>query len=493
MIKELLLSCVAAAVGMNTRAATPGGNTTAPAMEGDGIYGAYAASQEWIPPDDPAVLQKLQQWQDEKLGLLIHWGLYSQWGITESWSLVTTRYPWNKRPEQYAALDDRAYKRVYENLITTFDPTNFDPGKWADAAKNGGVKYVMIMSKHHDGFCMWDTAETDYKITSTNCPFHGDPRADTIKELSTAFRGRGLSTGIYFSKADWHSPYYWLPELPPGSGQGPNYEPREHPAEWQKFKAFTWKQVAELMTGYGRQDILWLDGGAVRPPNTDIDMDGLAAMARKHQPGLIVVDRTVHGPNENYITPEGNIPDHYLPYPWETCMPMGTAWPYKPNDKFKSAGTLIRNLCRIVARNGNYLIGIGPDGKGEFDPTVYVRLKEIGAWLKLNGEAIYNTRPARPYEQGDCVFTRKSDGTVYAIILGHDDEATLPETVNLPAALLFQTHDATLLGYGPLKLATAGNGDIPMVTLAIPPDARAKAPCAYAWVIKLTPAKNPAK
>ena len=452
------------------------------AAVGTGIFGAYAPSKEWTLPKDAAVLKKLQQWQDQKLGLLLTWGTYSQWGIVESWSLVTTHHPWNKRPEQFAGLDDRAYKQVYENLITTFNPTRFNPDKWAAAMKDAGVRYVFPMAKHHDGFCMFDTATTDYKITSDRCPFHTDPRADTIRQICTAFRKQGLRTGIYFSKSDWHSPDYWLPELPPGSGQGPNFDTHQHPDQWQRFKEFTWKQIEELMTHYGPQDILWLDGGSVRPPDADIDMTGMAAMARRHQPGLIVVDRTVSGENENYITPEGEIPDHYLPYPWETCMTMGTSWAYKPNDDFKSTGTLIRNLCRIVARNGNYLMGIGPDATGEFDPTVYSRLKEIGAWLKLNGEAIYATRPVPPYERGDCVFTGKRDGTLYAIVLAKDDNATLLESVSLPAELAAKAGKITLLGYGDLEASQTGD-------IAIPAAVRTKPPCAHAWTFKLTPRK----
>ena len=470
-IAILFVMCATTAFAENTPAGT-------------GIFGAYAASREWTPPKDPAVLKKLQEWQDQKLGLLITWGTYSQWGICESWSLVTTRVRWNKRPPEYTALDDRAYVKTYEKLITTFNPTQFSPDRWAATARNAGVKYVMVMAKHHDGFCMWDTSTTDYKITSQRCPFHTNRRADTIKEMSAAFRRQGLSTGIYFSKADWHSANYWSPDLPPGGGQGPNFNPAERPGQWKQFKEFTWKQIEELMTGYGPQDILWLDGGKVRPPNADIDMDGLAAMARTHQPGLIVVDRTVHGVNENYITPEGKIPDHYLPYPWETCMTMGTAWSYKPNDQLKSAGTLIRNLCRIVARNGNYLIGIGPDGSGEFDPTVYDRLQEMGAWLKLNGEAIYDTRPVAPYERGDCVFTGKRDGTVYAIVLAKDDKAPMPKKIAIPEELTAKAEKITLLGFA--DELTAGESQNGQTTIAFPAAARAKPPCVQAWAIKLT-------
>jgi len=439
-------------------------------------FGAYAASKDYTPPKDPAVLKKLSDWQDQKLGLLLTWGIYSQWGIVESWTLCPERYEWNKRTGPFAN-DDRAYKASYEELINTFNPTKFDPAKWAAAFKDGGVKYVLVMAKHHDGFCMFDTATTDYRITSPRCPFHTDPRANVLKNMSAAFRKEGLSTGVYFSKADWNSPYYWSPDFPL-KDRNVNYSTSEHPEFWGKFKDFTWRQIEELMTGYGPQDVLWLDGGQVRPPDQDIDPTGMAAMARKHQPGLIVVDRTVRGENENYVTPEQEIPDHYLPYPWETCMTMGTAWPWKPNDQFKSAGTLIRTLCTIVARGGNLLLGIGPDANGEFDPTVYSRLEEMGKWLKLNGEAIYETRPIAPYEQNSCVFTQKRDGTVYAIILPKDDNAGLPESVILPKELAEKTGPIELLGFGPLEVGADG-------AVAIPLGARTNPPCEHAWTVKI--------
>jgi alpha-L-fucosidase len=445
-----------------------------------GEYGALQASKDWTPPEDPLVLDNVEKWQDEKVGILMHWGLYSEWGITESWSLVTTKHSWNPRPPQYDSLDARGYETVYEGLRKTFNPTKFDPNKWAAAFKDGGIRYVLSMTKHHDGFCMWDTKETDYKITAPDVPFHSDPRADTVKLISDAVRKHGMSSGLYFSKADWHSPYYWLPELGPGSGQGPNYVTSTRPEEWEKFKEFTWRQIKELMTGYGKQDILWLDGGAVHPPQAGIDMDGMAAMARKHMPGLIVVDRTVGGRNENYITPEGEIPNHYLPYPWETCMPMGTAWPWKANDKFKSVGTLVRNLCRIVARGGNYLIGVGPDANGEFDPGVYDRLKGLGVWLRKNGEAIYSTRPLAPYEDGDCVFTRKKDGTMYAIVLAKDDAGGLPESVTLPSVIASRLGKLKLVGGGALKVGENG-------VVMFPADLRAKSAGEYAWALKITP------
>ena len=444
-----------------------------------GIYGALEASKDWIAPKDPKVLAKIRKWQDQKIGLLITWGIYSEWGIVESWSLVTTQYPWNKRPEPYRYLDDRSYMRLYEGLVRRFSPTKFEPDRWAVAAKKAGIKYVLSMTKHHDGFCMWDTKTTDYGITGSNCPYRNDPRADVIKQMCNAFRHEGLSSGLYFSKADWHSPYYWLPELGPGSNQGPNYDPRTKPEEWQKFKEFTWNQIDELMANYGPQDILWLDGGSVRPPNAAIDMDGLATMARKHQPGLIVVDRTVAGPNENIITPEGEIPDHYLPYPWETCMTMGDSWPWHPHDNFKSVGTLVKNLCHIVSRGGNYLIGIGPDASGEFDPVVYQRLEGLGDWLKINGEAIYSTRPVAIPEQPNMVFTTKKNGSVYAIQLSQSDSDRLPESVQFPKVLCDRARKVRLLGYGDVSINADG-------VAMIPERMRAKSAGHGAWTFRFT-------
>ena len=463
-------------VGLTLLATAAWPEADAGAKPDSGVFGAYAPSKEYTPPRDQAVLKKLSEWQDRKLGLLITWGIYSQWGIVESWTLCPERYDWNKRTGPFAN-DDLAYKASYEELINTFNPVGFNPSTWAATIRDGGIKYVLVMAKHHDGFCMFDTATTDYRITSPRCPFHSDPRANVLKEMSAAFRKEGLSTGIYFSKADWNSPFYWSPDFPLRD-RNVNYDPSKHPELWSTFKDFTWRQIEELVTGYGPQDILWLDGGQVRPPAQDIDVTGMAAMARQHQPGLLVVDRTVRGENENYVTPEQHLPDHYLPYPWETCMTMGNYWPHVPNDQYKSVGTLVRTLCTIVGRGGNLLLGIGPDANGEFAPAVYSRLEEMGEWLEVNGEAIYETRPLAPYEQDGCVFTQRRDGTCYAIVLSKEDDDAPPESISLPPELVEKAGALTLLGFGPLE--RDGNG-----TVAIPPAVRSKPPCRYAWSVRI--------
>lgn len=366
------------------------------------------AQAPYVPPSDPLVSANLEQWKDLKFGLLMHWGAYSQWGVVESWSICPEDEDWCRRKPEHGATYNE-YVKNYEALQTTFDPVKFDPDHWARAAKDAGMKYVVFTTKHHDGFCMFDTKLTDYKVTSPSCPFHDDPRADIAKHVFDAFRTEGLWTGAYFSKPDWHCPYYWWPYFPP-KDRNVNYLPTRYPERWQQFKDFTSGQIEELMTRYGKMDILWLDGGQVRPLSTvdtsvswqkailidqDIDMASIAAMARKHQPGLLVVDRTVGGEYENYVTPEGHVPDADLGVPWETCMPMGTSWSWVPNEQYKSTDEIIRTLVSVVSRGGSLLLNVAPGPDGQLDSTAYVRLKEVGEWMKVNGEAVYGTRPSR--------------------------------------------------------------------------------------------------
>jgi alpha-L-fucosidase len=441
----------------------------------------HTMSKSYVAPKDPAVQKKLEWWQDLKFGLLMHWGTYSQWGIVESWSICPEDEGWCQRAGPYRS-NYFAYVTAYENLRKTFNPVKFNPEKWVGAAKTAGMRYMVFTTKHHDGFCMFDTAQTDYRITAPDCPFHTHPRANIAKEVFAAFRKEGFGIGAYFSKPDWHSPYYWWPYFPP-KDRNPNYDLSRYADRWQQFREFTWKQIEELMTGYGTVDILWLDGGQVRPPQQDIRMNELAAMARKHQPGLLVVDRTVSGENENYCTPENEVPGQLLPYPWETCMPMATSWSYVPNDKYKSAGTIVRHLCRIVARGGCLLLNIGPSPEGDFDPEAYDRLEKVGQWMKRNSEAIYETRPLKPYELGNWVFTSKRDGSVYAILLSKEDQERLPQRVEIPSEVLAGRTQVQLLGFGDLKVDETETGK-PAILL---PAAALAASGDHAWVFKLAP------
>jgi alpha-L-fucosidase len=419
------------------------------------ITGAAAqqhnASYNYIKPADTLVQQKIEQWRDLKFGLFMHWGTYSQWGVVESWSICPEDEGWTQRRGPYSASYNE-YKQAYENLQTTFNPVNFNPDKWAATAKDAGMKYVVFTTKHHDGFCMFDTRQTDYKITSPKTPFSANPKANVTKEIFDAFRKEGFLTGAYFSKPDWHSPDYWWPYFPP-KDRNVNYDPAKHPDRWNAFKDYTYNQIQELMTGYGKVDVLWLDGGWVRPLSTvdtsvewqrgiqynqDIDMARIAAMARRYQPGLMVVDRTVSGEYENYVTPEQTVPQEPLPYPWESCITMGNSWSYVPGDTYKPTNTIIHLLLQIISRGGNLLLNIGPSPLGDYSDTAYSRLKEIGGWMKVHGEAVYATRPLAPYAENNILYLQSKDKkTAFVYVLSDEtDDVMLPASISLPGISL---------------------------------------------------------
>ncbi|GAB3175784.1 alpha-L-fucosidase [Telluribacter humicola] len=431
----------------------------------------------YIPPKDPLVQQKLDQWQDVKFGLMMHWGTYSQWGIVESWSLCPEDEGWCERrgPHSHSWYE---YKKAYEDLPKSFNPVKFNPEKWAKAAKNAGMKYVVFTTKHHDGFSMFDTKQSDYKITNT--PFGSNPRSNVAKEIFSAFRNEGFMTGAYFSKPDWHSNDYWWSYFPP-KDRNPSYHPEKYPEKWENFKKFTYNQIEELMTDYGKIDILWLDGGWVRPESTidttvswqktipfdqDINMAKIAGMARSHQPGLLVVDRTVTGEFENYVTPEQQIPDEYLAIPWESCMTMGSSWSYVPKENFKSTHQLVHTLVDIVAKGGNLLLNVAPGPDGEWHDEAYQRLEEIGTWIKVNGEGIYGTTPVAPYRQGKWAFTQKGD-TKYAFYMAEPGEA-LPTRVQIEGITIPAKARITMLGAKkPLRVKN-GTIEVPAGTPAQP-------------------------
>lgn len=374
-----------------------------------------SAQSDREPETDSLIDVRLSEWQDLKFGFMAHWGMYSQWGVVESWSICNE--PWIDRN----GVDYSTYKAAYQALNRSFNPQHFDALQWAQLAKEAGMKYMVFTTKHHDGFCMFDSRETDYTTMGPLCPAH----RDFTRELVEAFRSEGLWTGLYFSKPDWHNDDYWAHEWATPD-RNVNYDIDVYPDRWKRFKDFTYNQIYELTHNYGDIDILWLDGGWIRPEWSltdetrewlgcygriqDIDMPRIAKMAREDNPDLIIVDRSVGGRYENYKTPEQQIPGELLPYPWETCMSMGDSWSFVENDNYKSTKQLIHMLVDIVAKGGNYLLNVGPDEDGQIPEAAVERLKEIGEWLKVNGQAIYNTRPLYPYAKGDKRYTQSKDG-----------------------------------------------------------------------------------
>ncbi|WP_443939998.1 alpha-L-fucosidase [Pedobacter sp. MW01-1-1] len=419
--------------------------------------GIHPQSEKYDWPTDPTVKQKLDTWQDKKFGMIIHWGIYAVPGIVESWSICSES--WIGR-DSTIAYDD--YKKWYFGLKDQFNPTKFNPEQWAKAGKSAGMNYLVFTTKHHDGFAMFDTKQSDFSIAKG--PFASNPRADVAKYVFDAFRKEGFMIGAYFSKPDWHTEYYWWPKYATADRNN-NYDIRKYTWRWNMYKQYTFNQIQELMTNYGSIDILWLDGGWVRPKETinkevlswgapipewsqDINMAKIATMARKNQPGLLMVDRTVHGEFENYQTPEQKIPDHQIDNPWESCMTLGGAWGYVKNDKYKSAGVVIHKLVEIVAKGGSLLLGCGPKPDGTFPDEVVSRLNEIGKWTSVNGKAIYGTRITKNYQSGQTWFTQSKDAKKrYAIYCVKEGEK-LGETIHWKGNAPKKGTNLTLLANG---------------------------------------------
>ncbi|MGZ3923772.1 MAG: alpha-L-fucosidase [Flavisolibacter sp.] len=463
-------------------------------------FNANAQHQEYYPDPDTAIQNRLEEWKDLKFGLLMHWGSYSQWGIVESWSICPEDLSWATGARKKGVADSYAeYLKKYEALKTTFNPTKFNPEKWAAAAKEAGMKYVVFTTKHHDGFCMFDSKYTDYKITDKACPFSSNPRSNVAREIFSAFRKENFWIGAYFSKPDWHSDYYWWKEFPQAD-RNANYSIPKHPDQWKKFVDYTHNQINELVSDYGKIDILWLDGGWVRkktdeeikqelsevyegsrwtrnPQSQDIDMPRLVKEVRAKQPKLIVVDRAVPGEQQNYLTPEQQIPENGLPYPWETCMTMATSWSYVPNDTYKPADEIIKKLVDIVSKGGNYLLNIGPGPDGELDPTAYQRLKDIGSWMKINSEAIYGSRMYTVFGEGDNIrFTQSKDGkTQYIFLYSIPKDKLILSKMQVPK----NTNIQMLGSSKKLKWKTEGD----KVEISVP--ASLQDVSKYVWVLKL--------
>ena len=400
-------------------ALSAGFTTQMQAQEAQSFVHQQSNTEDYVWPTDPQVLTKLKHWQDQKFGVLMHWGLYSVPGIVESWSICSEDWIVRERKPTYE--EDKAW---YWSQKDSLNPVNFDPSKWADVMKKAGMKYMIFTTKHHDGFCMFDTKYTDFSIA--HGPFGKDPRHNIAKEVFNAYRNKGFMIGCYFSKPDWHSKWFWNPYYATPNRRI-NYKKQQHPDWWQNYRKFTQNQLNELTTDYGNIDILWLDGGWIT--GDEIGLDTILVDARKRNPGMISVDRTIRGKNENYQTPEQGIPAKQLDIPWESCITLSHAWGWTPNAKFKSPNKVIGILSEIVAKGGCLALGVGPKADGTLQPEVVNTLLKIGSWLNKNGQAIYSTVNAAHYNDGKVWFTADKNGkTLYAIYALEDGEKT-PKTI----------------------------------------------------------------
>jgi alpha-L-fucosidase len=341
---------------------------------------------------------RMQWWRDARFGMFIHWGLYAV--PAGEWNGKTGYGEWIRTSAEIP-ID------IYDRFREQFNPVKFNAEEWVKMAKDAGVKYIVITSKHHDGFCMFDTRQTDFNIMNT--PFHHDP----MKDLADACHEYGLKFCFYYSIMDWHHPDY----LPRRSWE--KYRPVTG-AEYQKYVHYMKAELKELLTNYGEIGVLWFDGEWENTWNEKLGKE-IYSWCRSLQPGIIINNRVGAGRMDlegltkegsfgsDFGTPEQQIPATGLPgVDWETCMTMNDHWGYNKNDKnFKPAKELLRMIADIASKGGNYLLNVGPTSEGLIPPESIDRMKSIGAWMSLNGESIYETQasPFRSLDWGRC--TRK--------------------------------------------------------------------------------------
>nr|AIC77302.1 alpha-L-fucosidase [uncultured bacterium] len=350
---------------------------------------------------------RMQWFVDARFGMFIHWGIYA----------IPARGEWVKQQE---SIVESAYQPFFE----TFNPYNFDPAEWAKAARKAGMKYAVMTSKHHDGFCLFDSQYTDYKATNTPAG------RDLVREYVDAFRAEGLKVGFYYSLLDWHHPDYPI--------AGDSIHPmRNHPdfqnhtGNLPRYADYVRDQVRELLTNYGMIDIIWFDFSYGEMRGEAWKATELVKMVRELQPGIIIDNRLggdikaaepeIYAGDfaspEQIIPPEGVVNELGAPVPWEACITLNDHWGYAAWDKnWKSPKTVVRALVECVSKGGNLLLNVGPTAKGEIPAECLTILDQVGGWMHANGTSVYacgSTDLPKP-EWGR--FTRRGD-RLYAHIL----------------------------------------------------------------------------
>jgi alpha-L-fucosidase len=333
----------------------------------------------------------------DRFGLFIHWGIYA----------LPARHEWVKNREK---LTDGHYQRYFDH----FDPDLYDPAAWARAAKAAGMRYAVLTTKHHDGFCLWDSALTDYKATNTPA------KRDLVRAYVDAFRAEGLKIGFYHSLIDWHHPEFPVDGLHP---QRDDLAFRERAAnrDVRKYAEYLHGQVRELLTNYGKIDVLWMDfsysgrdwGWSKGKGKDDWQSESLVAMVRELQPGILINNRSempgdFHTPEQ--VQPRGWVRVDGKPVVWEACQTLNGSWGYdRDNLDWKPPSLLLHMLIDAVSKGGNMLLNVGPTGRGEFDPRALATLQALGEWMRLHGRAIYGATQSAFTPPPDCRFTQRGD------------------------------------------------------------------------------------
>ncbi|HUS72780.1 MAG TPA: alpha-L-fucosidase [Sedimentisphaerales bacterium] len=333
--------------------------------------------------------QDMQAWREMKFGLFIHWGPVSLKGTEIGWSRGGERRGQGGKGE--------IPFEEYDNLYKQFNPVKFNADEWVQLAKDAGMKYLVFTSKHHDGFSMFDSEHTDYKIS--NSPF----KRDVVRELADACHKAGFKLGYYYSPVDWYHP---------------DYRTENH----AHYIEFLHGQIRELCTNYGKLDIMWFDGlgGSAK----DWDSENLFRMIRRLQPHIIINNRA--GLPADHDTPEQRIGKFQTDRPWETCMTICHQWAWKPNDQMKSLKQCIQTLVKVVGGDGNLLFNVGPMPDGRIEPRQVDRLREMGRWLTKYGQTIYGTRGG-PFKTGSWGASTHKGKTIYIHVFNWDgDTLTLP-------------------------------------------------------------------
>lgn len=332
-----------------------------------GFSAALAASNGGEPVD-----RRIDAWRKARFGMFIHWGPVSLKGTEIGWS-------------RGAQVPVEEYDRLYRD----FNPTQFDARAWTRLARDAGMNYLVLTSKHHDGFCLWSSDLTDYDMEST--PF----RRDIVRELAEACRRDRLTFALYHSICDWRHPEY-----PLGSPGGRTTKPAP---DMNRYVAYLHGQLDELLTRYGPLGILWFDGEWEAPWTESLGRE-LYDFVRVRQPGILINNRVAKGREDmagttaagafagDYDTPEQRIGRFENRRPWESCITLCQQWAWKPDDPMKSLEECLRTLVTCVGGDGNLLLNVGPMPDGRIEPRQADRLREIGAWLRTHGKAIYDTR-----------------------------------------------------------------------------------------------------